>query len=158
MDLRLLYSILITLAPISELRIGLPLAINYAKDSGIPIVFVFFLIITVNILLIFIVFFLLDKVHNVFMQFKTYRKIFYFYLNKIQRKVDRFEKKYEKIGFFALMLFVAIPFPGTGAWSGCIISWVLGLERKKSIMAITAGIMIAGALILLGTLGFLLFF
>jgi uncharacterized membrane protein len=92
------------------------------------------------------------------MQFKTYRKVFYFYLNKIQRKVDRFEKKYEKIGFFALMLFVSIPLPGTGAWSGCIISWILGLERKKSIMAIAAGIMIAGALILLGTLGFLLFF
>jgi len=76
----------------------------------------------------------------------------------MQKKIDKFERKYQKIGFLALMLLVAIPLPGTGAWTGCIISWVLGLERKKSIMAISAGVMIAGVLILLGMLGFTLFF
>jgi len=43
--LKLIYAILLTLAPITELRIGLPLAIDYAKESGIPIILVFFLII-----------------------------------------------------------------------------------------------------------------
>ena len=156
--LKLIYAILLTLAPITELRIGLPLAIDYAKESGIPIILVFFLIIIINILLIFIVFFLLDTVHKFLMNFDNYRKGFDFYLEKMQKKIDKFERKYQKIGFLALMLLVAIPLPGTGAWTGCIISWVLGLERKKSIMAISAGVMIAGVLILLGMLGFTLFF
>ena len=153
-----IYAILLTLAPITELRIGLPLAIDYAKDSGIPIILIFFLIVIINILLIFIIFFILDNIHILLMNFRVYRKGFNFYLQRMQKKVDKFEKRYQKIGFLALMLFVAIPLPGTGAWSGCILSWILGLERKRSIMAITAGIMIAGVLILLGTLGFLLFF
>lgn len=89
------------------------------------------------------------------MQFNIYRRTFNFYLEKIQRKVDRFEKRHDKIGFYALLLFVAVPLPGTGAWSGTILSWLLGLDRKKSIMAIAAGVMIAGLIILLGTLGFI---
>ena len=150
---KLIYSIILTLMPISELRIGLPLAINYAKESGIPIALIFFLIVLINIFLIFVIFFLLDNLHKILINFNIYKKIFNFYLKKIQKKVDKFEKSYQKTGFFALMIFVAIPLPGTGAWSGCLISWILGLERRKSIMAIAAGIMIAGILILLGTLG-----
>ena len=87
------------------------------------------------------------------MQFNIYKRTFNFYLNKIHKKVDKLEKRHSKIGFYALMLFVAIPLPGTGAWTGVILSWVLGLQRKNSIMAIIAGVMIAGLLILLGTLG-----
>jgi len=92
------------------------------------------------------------------MHLKIYRKSFEFYLKKIQKKVDKFEIRYNKLGFIALMLFVAIPLPGTGAWSGCLLSWILGLERKKSIIAIAAGVMIAGLIILFGTLGAISFF
>jgi len=156
MDLRLILSVLLTLAPITELRIGMPLAILYSMDNNIPIIFTFLLIVIVNIVLVFLVFFFLDKIHHLFLGIGFYKRTFNRYLKSIQGKVDKFEKRHNQIGFYALMLFVAVPLPGTGAWSGCVIAWILGLDRKKSIMAITAGIMISAILILLGTLGFFL--
>tara|TARA_B100001971_G_scaffold199045_1_gene209264 strand:- start:324 stop:605 length:282 start_codon:yes stop_codon:yes gene_type:complete len=87
------------------------------------------------------------------MNIKIYRKIFDKFLEKFRKKVDKFERKYESFGFLALVLFVAIPLPATGAWTGCLTSWLLGLDRKKSILAISLGVIIAGVLILLGTLG-----
>ena len=69
--------------------------------------------------------------------------------------MDKFEKKYKAWGFLALTFFVAIPLPGTGAWTGCLLSWLLDLERKKSILAISLGVLIAGIFILFGTIGFM---
>lgn len=92
------------------------------------------------------------------MNFKFYKKGFDYYLEKIQHRVDKFERKHAESGFIALALFVAVPLPGTGAWSGCLLSWILGLDRKKSIIAISSGVLIAGLIILFGTLGFLSLF
>ena len=52
------------------------------------------------------------------------------------------------------MLLVAVPLPGTGAWTGALIAWVLKLNRLKSFIAISAGIIIAGILVLSASLGF----
>ena len=134
MDLRLLYSIFLTLMPVTELRAGLPLAIIYAVDKNIPIFWIFLLIVSANIAVIFFIFYFLDK------------------------KAEKFEKKYEEAGFLALLIFVAVPLPGTGVWTASIISWLLNLDRKKSILAISAGVFIAGIIVLLGTLGFISLF
>lgn len=155
MDLRIIYAIILAMLPISELRGGLPLAIIYANQHKIPIFLVFSLIVMINILIIFFVFYFLDNTHHLFLKIKIYRKFFDKYLERFQKKVDKFEEKYSSIGFLALSLFVAIPLPATGAWSGCLISWLLDLDRKKSIFAISLGVIIAGILVLLGTLGFL---
>jgi len=155
MDLRLIYSIILSILPISELRGGLPLAIIYANENNIPLILIFPLIVMANILAIFLAFYFLDNVHHLFLKNRIYKKIFDSYLGKIQKKVDKFEAKYSSIGFLALTIFVAIPLPGTGAWTGCIISWLLDLDRKKSILSIGLGVVIAGILVLLGTLGFL---
>ena len=154
-DLRLIYAVILSILPITELRAGLPLAIIYANDNNIPIILVFLLIVLINILAIFLAFFFLDKIHRILLKLKFYKKIFDFYLNKIQRKVDKFEKKYSLLGSLALTLFVAVPLPATGAWSGVLISWILDLDRRKSILAISLGVIIAGILVLLGTFGFL---
>lgn len=152
---KLLYAILLTIAPITELRIGLPLAISYGIENKIPLFLIFLTIVLINILTIFIIFFLLDNIHHILMRWKLYRRIFNLYIRKFQKKVDKFERRYEKLGFFALVLFVAVPLPGTGAWTGSILSWLLELDRKKSILAIAIGITIAGILIFFGTLGFI---
>jgi uncharacterized membrane protein len=158
MDLRIIYALILTVMPITELRVGLPLALIYALENNIPIYLIFPLIILLNILVIFFIFYFLDNLHATFMRIKLYRKIFNSYMKRFQKKVDKFEKKYESIGFLALILFVGIPLPGTGAWTGCLVSWILGLDRKKSIFAISLGVLIAGVLILLGTLGFISWF
>ncbi len=159
MDLKLIYALILTIMPITELRIGLPMAIVYAMEHNIPIMFIFSLIVLLNILVIFFIFYFLDHLHKIFMNFKFYRKFFEAYSKRFQKKVDKFEKRYKTLGFFALVLFVAVPLPGTGAWTGCLVSWLLGLDRKRSILAISLGVLIAGILILLGTVGFInLFF
>ncbi len=159
MDLRLIYAIILTILPISELRGGLPLAIIYATEHNIPIILIFSLIILLNILVIFFIFYFLDNLHHVFMNIKFYKKFFEFYVKRFQKKIDKFEKKYSTLGFLALTLFVAVPLPITGAWSGCLVSWMLDLDRKKSIIAISSGVIIAGIIILFGTMGFInLFF
>lgn len=158
MDLRIIYALILTVMPVTELRVGLPLALVYALENNIPIYLVFPLIILLNILVIFFIFYFLDNLHNLFMKNNFYRKIFNSYMKRFQKKIDKFEIKYKSTGFFALVLFVGIPLPGTGAWTGCLVSWILGLNRKKSILAISLGVLIAGVLILLGTLGFISWF
>jgi len=56
-----------------------------------------------------------------------------------------------------LFIFVAIPLPLTGAYTGTFISWVLGLDRKKSILAISLGVLTAGIIIYFSTLGIISF-
>lgn len=159
MDLRILYAIIITILPISELRGGLPLAIIFAKDYNIPLILIFSLIVLLNILVVFFVFYFLDNIHHILLNVKFYKKFFDLYMKRLQRKIDKFENKYSAMGFLALTLFVAVPLPITGAWSGCLIAWTLGLDRKKSILAISLGVLIAGLIVFFGTIGFMnLFF
>ena len=152
---KLLYAIIFTIAPITELRIGMPIAISYAIESSIPVILIFFLIVLINILTIFFIFFLLDNVHYRLMGLNLYKKGFDLYLKRFQKKIDKFERRYNNVGFLALVLFVAVPLPGTGAWTGSILSWMFGLDRRKSILAISIGVIIAGLLVFLGTLGFI---
>ncbi len=154
MDLKIIYALILSIFPISELRGGLPLAIIYANQHNIPIALIFPLIVMTNILAIFLAFFFLDRFHHLFLNIKFYKRFFDKYVERLQKKVDKFEKKYSSMGFLALILFVAIPLPATGAWSGVLISWLLDLDRRKSILAISLGVLIAGVLVLLGTLGF----
>lgn len=155
MDLRLLYALLLTIMPVTELRVGLPIAVIYAIDHNIPIFLIFLTIILTNILIIFFIFYFLDNLNSFFMKFDFYNRIFGKFLKKFQKKVDKFEKSYKTIGFLALILFVSIPLPGTGVWTGSLLAWILNLNRKKSIISISLGVIIAGILVLIGTLGFI---
>tara|TARA_Y100000310_G_scaffold133129_1_gene132044 strand:+ start:1912 stop:2391 length:480 start_codon:yes stop_codon:yes gene_type:complete len=157
MDLKLIYALILTIMPITELRVGLPLAIVYAIEKDISIFLIFSTVLLLNILIIFFIFYFLDNLHNIFMNIKIYKTFFGLYIKRFQKRIDKFEKKYESLGFLALILFVAIPLPVTGVWTGCLISWLLDLDRKKSILAIALGTIIAGTLILFGTLGFITF-
>jgi uncharacterized membrane protein len=155
MDLRLLYAIILSILPISELRGGIPLGIIYANENNIPVILVISLMILMNLLAIFIAFYFLDHIHKWLLRFKFYKRLFDSYLNRIQKKIDKFEEKHSTLGFLALTIFVAIPLPATGAWSGCLIAWILKLDRRKSILGIGLGVIIAGILVSLGTFGIL---
>ena len=155
MDLRILYALFLTIMPVTELRVGLPIAVIYAIDHNIPIFLIFLTIILTNILIIFFIFYFLDNLNSFFMKFNFYNRIFRKFLKKFQKKVNKFEKRYKTIGFLALILFVAIPLPRTGVWTGSLLAWILNLNRKKSIISISLGVIIAGILVLIGTLGFI---
>ncbi len=161
MDLRLIYALILTILPVTELRVGLPLGIKYAIDNNINVFLIFLVVLLLNILVIFFVFWFLDNMHELLMNWKFYRNLFNSYLKKFQRKIDKFESRHRnsKIAeVIGLILFVGIPLPGTGAWTGCLLAWLLKLDRKKSILGISIGILIAGLIIFLGSLGFFGFF
>ncbi len=161
MSLKLFYAIILTILPVFELRAGIPMALSYAKDNNIPlslnipILLIFLLIVLINILVILFVFFFLDNIHKHLLKIKAYKKAFERYLRRFQKKVDKFEEKHSSFEFFALVLFVAVPLPGTGAWSGCLLAWLLDLDRKRSLAAISLGVFIAGLIVLFGSLGFI---
>jgi len=158
MNLKLLIAIILTFLPITELRAGLPLAISYAVENNVSIPFIFFIIIFFNILVTFFAFYFLDHLHKYLERFEFYREKFNKKLKKSRKKVENVQKNYNSLGFLALVIFVAIPIPGTGAWTGSFIAWLLNFDRKKSILSISAGVIIAGLLVLFGTLGALKLF
>lgn len=149
----LILGLLLTIMPITELRIGLPIVLNYVLKNDLVVWPFFILVLLLNILVIFFIFWFLDNLHDLLLKWKFYRKKFEKYLVKLQKKGHKLERKMEEIGFLALVLFVAIPLPGTGAWTGSLLAWVLDLDRGKSILAISLGVVLAGILILLASLG-----
>jgi len=112
------------------------------------------LVLILNILIILLIFMFFDFLHGIFMHMKWYRSIVGQFLKKTQKKADVLGRRIDKWGYLALMFFVAIPLPGTGAWTGAFVSWTLGLDRFKSFIAVSAGVIISGLVVLLLSLGF----
>ena len=68
------------------------------------------------------------------------------FANWLDRKVEKHKGKIEKYSYWGIMIFVALPAPGTGAWTGTLIASVLGLEPKRSFLAAVGGVIIATAI------------
>src|SRR3989338_1496616 len=137
----LIKAIIASLLPISELRGGIPIAVA----SGYSYLTAFIVCVIANILVIPISFFILDYLNKYLMKIKIYKKI-------IERSIEKGKKSIEnKIGtkweFIALMLFVGIPLPMTGAYTGTLIAWFFKLNRKKSYLALSLGVLMAGIIV-----------
>ena len=151
---KILLSAILSFLPIVELRGGIPFAIL----SGLNPWYSFLLCVCVNILITPFVFFFLDKLHCKLIKYKFYKKTVNVILKKAEKRSKKIKKKINKYSLLALAIFVAIPLPGTGAWTGSIISWLLKLNRKKSFLAISLGVIIAGLLITLALTGIISLF
>ncbi len=138
-----LHLLVLTFVPGIELRGSLPLSILYYHNS--PFVS-FFVLTTFNILIVPVVFLLWDVA--IFLADKI--KIIDIYLAKLRR---RSEKAVEKYGFWALALFVAIPLPGTGAYTGAFIAELFGMNKRKAFLSVAIGVFIAGLLVMLMSVG-----
>lgn len=129
---------LISAFPVIELRGGL----IAAKILDINLLNAFIICILGNILPVFFVLILIEKIYNRLINSKIS------IMNKaakfLDRKVEKNKDKIEKYGISALILFVGIPLPGTGAWTGCILAGLLRLDKKKSFAAIASGVILAG--------------
>ncbi len=136
----LLLAFLLSLAPISELRGGLPVALA----SGNPFIISLLICILANILVFPVVIFFLEFIHHRLLFFKTYRNVAEKFIERTRKKAH---KKVEKYGYFGLFLLVAIPLPFTGAYTGTIASWFFGMNKLKSFITITAGIITASILV-----------
>ncbi len=133
-----LYVALITALPWIELRGGIPAGLVL----GLNPLAVLAVAIAVNCAVIYPAFLFLD---------------WFFYLMKkvpfISRMIDKTHEKarpyVEKYGVIGLMLFVAVPLPGTGAYAGALVAHLMGMKNKKAFLSIALGVAIAGVLVLL---------
>lgn len=143
----LLIGILLSLAPVSELRGGIPFAIT--QGANVWAAFVFCVI--ANIIVAPLLFLFLDYLHGHLIKFNPYRKTFNAFLRRIRKRKEKVERTYESWGILALACYVAIPLPITGVWTGTLIAWLLGLKRNRSLLAICLGVIIAGIIVTLIT-------
>jgi len=136
-------------SPVLELRGAIPLAVGFYGMSPIR---AFALGVFGNLLPVLPLLFLLGRVSN----FLAYRyKVFErFFTWLFERTRERVEDRYKKYGALVLVPIVAVPLPGTGAWTGCAAAFVFGIEHRYSVPAIFAGVIIAGVLVTAASAGF----
>jgi uncharacterized membrane protein len=135
--------VLVTASPISELRGGIPLGISLGLDPW----FTFFVAIVVNALIFFPVFFVLRLFYDKFL-FRI--PLFDRYLDSLRKRGKPIVDKY---GFWGLFLFVAVPLPFTGAYTGTILAWLLDVDWRRAFPAVELGVVVAGVIVFLITLG-----
>ena len=147
---RELIVIIISALPIVELRGAMPVAINVFHMPWYQALYLSFIgnMIPVPILLLF-----LELLTKIISRIEIGRRFMNWIFQRTRKRTAVIEK-YERIG---LMLFVAIPLPFIGAWTGSIAAFFMGLKLKHAFLSITAGVIIAGlivtALSLLGWIG-----
>lgn len=138
--------LILSVLPISELRGAIPTGIAIYKFSILKTVL---LSIIGNFSFVIPFLWFLNNLHKHFINIKWYNKFFNWWSRKVLSKTKKIEK-YEYIG---LAIFVGIPFPATGAWSGCLASYLLELDFWKSVLAIAVGIVISCVIVTLTTIG-----
>ncbi len=131
---------LFSFIPISELRGGIP----YAYFNGIPLIQAYLICVLINALVAPFFFLFLETIHKYMYKLAWYKRIFDKSVARARAKVG---PKIEKYGMAGLLVFVAIPLPVTGAWTGTLGAWILGLDKKKSFLFILLGVMIAGIIV-----------
>ena len=80
-------------------------------------------------------------------------KYFKGFANWLDSKVEKHKGQIEKYGYLGVVLFVGIPLPGTGAWTGSLIASVLEMDRKKTFIAVLAGIVMASIIMMILSFG-----
>ncbi len=132
------------MAPISEARGAILYGLSAGLDPGVVLTTSIFF----NCLAVPIIFWFLDKSHFHDLAMRLFGK-------KMKAKIDRNKKRFEIYEELALLLFVAVPLPVTGAWTGVFIANILGLDRKKALPVIFLGVVIASVIVFISAKGLL---
>ncbi|MBR0236387.1 MAG: small multi-drug export protein [Clostridia bacterium] len=143
---------LCSMLPIIELRGSIPLG----AACGIPWYLNFIISIAGNLLPVPFILLLIKKI----LEWMKTTKAFSRFALWLEKRAEKNKGKLEKGVFLGLMLFVAIPIPGTGAWTGALLAALSGTKFKTSMLAIAIGVILAGIIMTLasyGVVGFLSF-
>lgn len=136
---------MISMLPISELRGAIP----YAAIRGLTPLEAYIISVTGNFIPVPFIVFFLRRIEDFIRKIPVAGRIYQYAL----RLADRRRATVEKYGYPGLMLFVAVPLPVTGAWTGSLIAFLLGLDGRKAMLFILLGIMIAGVIVVSATYG-----
>lgn len=136
------------MVPIGELRAAIPIGLTI---YGLNIIETYIISVIGNMIPIIFIIFLLEPVSVFLSKHSRFFKWFFNWLFNHTRK--RHSHRFEVLEEIALVMFVAIPLPITGAWSGALASFVFGIPPRKSLPLIFLGVLIAGVVVTLLTLG-----
>ena len=140
---------LISMVPLVELRGAIPIS----QIMGLPMVPSYIICIVGNMLPVPFIYFFADKFLNWGKDKKAVGKFCRWCLKKGHHAGEKLSKKAGKKGaFLALLLFVGIPIPGTGAWTGTFAASFLGFGFKRSVVAIVLGVLLAGIIMMSASL------
>ncbi len=132
--------VLVSASPLIEARGGIPLAIllGLSKTEAM------FYGILGNTMGLFLAFAVLDYLLPFIKKIAFLQRIYYHSTLRVRRK----EKKYRRLRYWALFFLVAVPLPGTGAWTAALVSYLLGFERQRALVVIFLGIVAMSFLIM----------
>ena len=149
-----LYLLLISMVPVIELRGAIPVG----AAMQLPWYFVYLTCVIGNLIPVPFILFLIDKVLILMKKFSFTRGIAAWLEEKAYKNKD----KITKYATFGLLLFVGVPLPGTGAWTGALVASLFRMEKRNAMLSILGGVLLAGAIVtmisygVLGVLSFLL--
>lgn len=155
---KILILILITLLPLFELRASIPLGILSGEvhllgmniqGFGFPWFSVFLICVIANIILGPLIYIFLNKFVHHLLKIRLFEKYYEKKVEKTQRKINKYVEKY---GIFGVALFIAVPLPGSGSYTGALGSYLLGLNYKDFVIANTIGVILAGISVTIITL------
>ncbi len=141
--------LIVSATPVLELRAGIPLAIYLGLNPAEAYIFS----VLGNFLPVPFLLIALDKLLKLASRFDFFWNTY----EKIELRVRSKKDLIEKYGYFGLTLFVAVPLPVTGAWTACLLAFLLSMNRLKATFSILAGICIAGLIVLSPIIGILNF-
>jgi len=133
------------MVPVAELRVAIPIGVA----GGLPVLVSMLIAIVGNLVPIPI---LIVFTRKVFDWLKTKGKIGAV-VDKLEAKAHAKSEIVRKYEWWGLCILVAIPLPGTGAWTGALVAAVLGMRLKKAMPAIAVGVLIAGVIVTMVTYG-----
>ena len=133
--------ILLTLIPTLELRASIPFGI---LRGDMPWWVVVVVCITTNIVLGPLVYLFLDRVLSWSLRFKALDRL---YQRTVRKTQHRIQKSVDRYGELGVALFIGVPLPGTGSYSGALGAFLIGLGYRKFIFANVIGVLIAGAIV-----------
>ena len=129
---------IISMVPILELRGGMIAAAIF----GIPWLRALLFCIAGNLLPMPFVLLLITKIFDLLKKTKLFRPV----VEKLETRALRNKEKLEKAEFWGLVLFVGIPLPGTGAWTGSLLAALLGIRFRKSFPAVVLGVLLVATI------------
>lgn len=149
--MRYLIIFFIAMLPLAELRIAIPTGLT----MNVPIIQTYIISLIGNILPLPFVFYFSQKILSLGKDKKYIGSFFTFCLEKGKQAGKKLQKKAGRGMFLALVLFVGIPVPGTGAWTGILAASILEMDFKESIGACFCGVLLAGVIMAVSSMGIL---
>ena len=143
---KLFATFVLSMMPVGELRFGLPYGIALGLDYPVALMAALLgNMIPVPFIIVYI--------KRIFLWMRAHLPVFNSFIARLEEKANLKGETVEKYGPVGLLLFVAIPLPGTGAWTGALVAALLDMKTEKAVPYIMLGVCIAASIMTLVTYG-----